>query len=411
MYNKTVGIIGGGAAGLMAAITAVRSGCECCIFDVNDNLGKKILSTGNGRCNYTNSNMDYNYFNSDNIEFVKTALEQFGHEDTVKFFRELGVVPRNKNGYFYPISNQASTIRSVLESEVNRLGVDLYLSTKVKSISKSNEGFHLKTTDGTYVVDKCILATGGLSTSYLGNDGSGFNMVYEFGHKTNKITPALVPLTVDDKAIDGLAGVRCAGSVTLFVNGAVMASDTGELQFNKDSISGIPVFQVSRFATQALKDKLDVYTLIDFVPFMSDSELTADLRTRFSSDNWGRTAYEALNGLLNDKVINLILSKNNIPADSDANALSPSLIPAIRDMLKNFRVTINGSKGFDSAQVTAGGILLTNINPKTMESNYCPGLHFAGEVMDVDGPCGGYNLQWAWTSGYLAGRGVANDNC
>lgn len=404
--KRHIFIIGGGPAGMMAAITAAREGVDVTILEHNDRIGKKILSTGNGRCNFTNVNQSSKYYRSDNKGFAWRAVERFSVEDTVKFFEELGIYAKNKNGGLYPFSEQASAVLDVLRMEVERLNIHVITGSNVSDLKSGKKGFQILCKDHLYKADAVILATGSKAAPKLGSDGSGYTLAKKLGHSMIPVVPALVQLRCKESFYKALAGVRLQGKVRLMVNGKEVASDTGEIQLTDYGISGIPVFQVSRFASRAIYEKKKVEAELDFMPELSTIEFCEFIMKRIKNRP-EKYMEDFFTGLLNKKVSQVVLKIANIRNNQKAGILNKDEINRIIRAVKEFRTEVTEANSFDQAQICAGGINTREINPETMESLMVKNLYFAGEIMDVDGICGGYNLQWAWSSGYLAGKGAA----
>ncbi len=420
MINTDVTVIGGGAAGLMAAITAARCGARTVIIEHMDRVGKKILSTGNGKCNYTNALQGVSYYRGEDPAFVLPVFAQFGFEETVSFFEELGIYPKVRNGYYYPASEQAASVLDVLRMECDYQKVRTYTSCNLKSIKKRENGYQISTDKDAFLTKSVIFATGLLAAPKTGSDGSAFPYIERLGHHFIDIVPALVQLQGKQSFFKSLAGIRAESTINLYIekdkksaNSIKTSSDhsqnvltyqeTGELQLTEYGISGIPIFQLSRFATRALQEKRQVYALIDFMPKLADAELFALVQKRFKEYAHGKTANEALIGLFNKKMIDVLLKESEINLHQPADELTNKQIQRLCQKIKQFRVDVIGSKGVDVAQVCAGGVDTSEINADTLESKIAEGVYFAGEVLDIDGTCGGYNLQWAWSSGYVAG--------
>ena len=406
MKRRRVIVVGGGASGLVAAIWAARGGAEVTIVEQKDRLGKKILSTGNGRCNLTNEYMDLECFRGDDTSVVAKVLEQFGYEDTISFFEGLGVILKNRQGYIYPISDQASTILDVLCYEIKRLNVCVVLEESVVKIRKEANEFFVKTNNNVYTCDAVILATGGKAAPVLGSDGSGYGLAKAFGHTVSDVVPALVQLVGKGKYFKQVSGVRANATVKLFVEEECVASDTGELQLTNYGISGIPVFQVSRYAAKALHDKKKVCAEIDFLPTMSEEELKIFIYDR-KKQHGERLAEDFFVGVLHSKLATMLLKEAYVPAHISANEIRDDKWEKLLELIKHFQVEITDTNSFEQAQVCAGGVLTSEIDGDTMESVYEKNLYLTGELLDVDGMCGGYNLQWAWATGYIAGKNAA----
>lgn len=400
-------VLGGGAAGLMASITAATNGAKTAIIEHKDRMGKKILSTGNGKCNYTNEKQGITYYRGDNPAFVLPVFEQFGKEETLAFFQKLGICPKSKNGYYYPQSEQAASICDVLRMETAYRKVTVFTACEATELTMRGSQFVFHTSAGKITARKVIFATGLLAAPKTGSDGSAIPFIKQFGHRLSDVVPALVALTCSEPFFRQLAGIRTEAAVTLFVDGREAAADHGEVQLTDYGISGIPVFQVSRFAAKALKKKEAVSATLDFLPQMSKEALLHSLSQRFHENAHGKTAEQAMIGFLNKKLCDVLLKETGVSLSVHAGAVTDRQLEALASLCKQFTVHITGSKSFDQAQVCAGGVKTDEIDPYTMESRLVPGIYFAGELVDIDGICGGYNLQWAWSSGYVAGLHAA----
>ena len=398
-----VAVAGGGAAGLMAAITAARNGAKVVILEHKEKTGKKILSTGNGKCNYTNERQGVSYYRGEDPAFVVPVFEQFGLKETVTFFEEIGLTPKVKNGYYYPASEQAAAVLEVLRLEANFLRVKEFCECEITTISKEKEEFFIETSCGNFATKSVIFATGLLAAPKSGSDGSAFQHIEKFGHHFVDIVPALVPLQGKQAFFKNLAGIRAEVNATLFVENAQIFEDRGELQLTDYGVSGIPIFQLSRFATKALHKKKKVHILLDFMPDASVQEVAALFEQRLHKVEQKKTICECFVGLFNRKLIEVFLREAGIGLGDSPKKVSMEQIERLAKLVKQFRVDITGSKSYEQAQVCAGGVDTREICPETMESKLVPGLFFAGELVDIDGMCGGYNLQWAWSSGYVAG--------
>ena len=409
MKKRHVIIVGGGASGLVAAISAAREGADVTIVEQKEKLGKKILSTGNGRCNLTNEYMDEGCFRGDDVSVVSEVLKQFGYRETITFFEELGVILKDRQGYVYPITEQAGAILDVLCIEINHLGVCVRLGESVTSIQKSECSFTVNTTRDSLHCDSVILATGGKAASVLGSDGSGYTLAKSFGHHLSPVVPALVQLVGKGHFYKQVSGVRTLAKVSLYVNENLVCADTGELQLTNYGISGIPVFQISRYAAKGLYEKQSVMVELDFLPDISDDVFEAFLSKRMQLQGY-KTAEEFLTGIFHKKLIGLLLKASRIDTDTTISDITEEQLKKLLYVSKHFRIEIQDTNGFEQAQVCAGGVCTSEINPHTMQSTYTKGLYFTGELLDIDGMCGGYNLQWAWSTGYIAGKHAAKGN-
>ncbi len=407
MVKADTAVIGGGAAGLMAAIAAAKNGAKTVIIEHMDRVGKKILSTGNGKCNYTNALCEISCYRGEHPDFVSAVLKQFGSADTIRFFEELGVCPKERNGWYYPQSGQASAVLDVLMMETKAAGVTIYTSCRICSIKKKGGCFWVDTNQDTFLARTVVFATGLLASPKTGSDGSALPYIEQFGHKMIDIVPALVQMKGKQSFLKSVAGIRAEAAVTLFVNGQQITTEKGELQLTEYGVSGIPVFQLSRYAAKALSQGGSAYVLLDFLPQLQTMEETERfLSRRFfcaAENGRGKDACAALVGLFHKKLIPVFLREADIPAACWAGNITRKQVSRLSNAVRALRVDLTGSMGFSHAQVCAGGVDTSQIKNDTLESKLVEGLYFAGEVIDIDGACGGYNLQWAWSSGYVAG--------
>ena len=389
--KKRVIVIGGGAAGLVAAITAAEESAAVTILEQNENPGRKICVTGNGRCNLTNRDMCPELFRGNSPEIARKVLEQFSLEDTLKFFHETGLSFAEKNGWIYPGSHQAKAVVDLLVSRARALKVKIKTREQVKNVFVADNCWKIETEGWTYEGEAVILANGSKASLVPGSDGSGYELAEKLGHKVILPVPALTGLKAAGNVYKGWSGVRTEGKVTLFINGEKVCQEQGELQLTDYGISGIPVFQISRYASRALEENKEVSVSLNFFPAYTETELREFLKKRQERCPWlGKQ--EIFTGILPEKLAKVLLKqKDPLKAAAD------------------FSLSIRDTSGFEQAQVCAGGVDTMEIHPETMESVLHKGLYFAGEIVDIDGPCGGYNLQWAWSSGAVAGRSSAKE--
>ncbi len=405
---RKIVVIGGGASGMTAAIAAKTENpkAEVRILEHKDITGKKLLSTGNGRCNFTNAFMKGQCFFSDAPDNIERVLQKFGTRNTLCFFEDLGIMSKSRNGYYYPQSDQASAVLRVFQMRLKTLGVLVDTNIHVRGIRKSGSGFLIMSDEKTYEADRIILACGGKAFAVSGSDGSGYGLAKSLGHTMTPVVPALVQLKVKDHPLAKASGVRTDARVCAYESGHFAAEDTGELQITGYGISGIPVFQISRHVAKALYRGNKAQVRIDFLPFMTGKEFSCFLEKRKA----GRETFtmsEFLTGIFNQKLIPCLLKSAGIWEDTKVQRAGKALWDRLIDTCKSLTLGITDTNGFDNAQVCAGGIRLDEINADSMESLCCKHVYLAGEMLDVDGICGGYNLQWAWASGYLAGRNAA----
>ncbi|MBO5459005.1 MAG: NAD(P)/FAD-dependent oxidoreductase [Lachnospira sp.] len=399
-------VVGGGAAGMMAALTAAGHGVNVILIEHTKRLGSKLLQTGNGKCNFTNLDMGKEHFQNEDREFVGKVLESFQVSDTLEFFKEIGIYSRQRGGYVYPNSETAASLQDALRAEVERSGVIVYTECQVERIKRERGGFVLETNQGRINADTLILATGSKAAPKTGSDGSGYILAKSLSHSIIKPLPALVQLTSDNRQCKVMAGVRSTGRVTIYADGKKLAEDLGEIQYTEYGISGIPVFQVSRYAVKAKDRKKEVLAVVDMLPEFSEEELREDIRKRLEKEE-NKDIVSFFAGLLNKKLVQGVVKSVGADMNMTAGqAGEKKLYRLVREM-KEYSFDITGSRSYEYAQVCQGGVKLSEVNPESMESRLCRGLYFAGELLDVDGKCGGYNLQWAWSSGYLAGKSAA----
>ncbi|SHK83016.1 NAD(P)/FAD-dependent oxidoreductase [Desulforamulus aeronauticus] len=397
-------VVGGGAAGLLAAIVAVRNGAEVTILERNQRVGKKILATGNGRCNLTNVDMDISHFHGTNPKFALTALTAFDNYQSIDFFEKLGITHKIEDrGKVFPYSNQASSVLDVLRHELEELGVTTLVEAEVKELQKTKKGFQIAVKGGqTFFADAVILATGGKAAPNLGSTGSGYQLAERLGHRLVEPFPSLVQLKLASPYLKQIKGIKFDGEAEVIVENKSRARATGEILFTEYGISGPPIFDLSRFAGLGLQQNRKVWLKVRIITHLSSVELAAYLQKRFE-DNPHKTLAFSFVGFINKQLVPVLLKEVACDANKKAAAVTALERQRIVEILQNWRFEVSGTNTWTAAQVTAGGIDVKDINPSTMESKLVPGLFFAGEIMDIDGDCGGYNLQWAWSSGYLAG--------
>lgn len=405
---RHVTVIGGGAAGMMAAITSAREGARVTILEHKERIGKKILSTGNGRCNFTNTYQTPACYRSDNRDFAWNIIQKFNVEKTISFFKELGIYPKDRNGYLYPYSDQAAAILEVLQIEVAKLDICVMTEINVLDIQPVKKGIRITTDKKTITADSVILACGSKAAPMTGSDGSGYQLAKLFGHRIVPVLPALVQLRCAEKFYKSISGVRVQGTVEIYADDIFLASDTGEIQLTNYGISGIPVFQVSRYAAKALYQKQSVTAVLNFMQDMNKDEFLSFLQERITLCPH-KTLDEFFTGIFPKKLCELWIRLSRLPKEMRVSDLSGEQLEKLVLLIQHLRTHITETNSFEQAQICCGGVDTTEINPDTLESNYVPGIYFAGELLDVDGICGGYNLQWAWSSGYVAGKEAAGN--
>lgn len=387
-----VGIIGGGYSGVISAIYASKNS-EVTILERNPSLLKKLLLTGNGRCNYFNEDMSLDKFHSSNESYIKEILTKENIKEVVDFYYRLGLFSKVKNGYYYPYSNHASSVRDLLIGKLKELNVNIKTDYLVNKIEKYNDKFII---NDELEFDKIIIGTGGMAYPKTGSDGIGYELLKDFNHNITKLSPSLVQIKSNNKYLKELSGIRCESKLTLFKNNEIVKKEIGELQFTDYGISGICTFNLS----SRLDDKNDnQYILINFMPI---SIKDFDLFMKSSSN----TIFERLEGFLNYKLVKVLLKISSISEDKKYSEITNKQKEDLINNLFNYRVNIIGTKSFDNSQVTKGGLDLNEINPLTMESKKVKGLYVVGELLDLDGDCGGYNLTIAFVTGLIAGTNI-----
>lgn len=410
---RRIGIIGGGAAGIAAAITAARNDRQAKVFilEQKDRIGRKILATGNGRCNLTNCQIGSSCvelcYRGENLAAVDEVLRQFGYKETWRFFESLGLVMKTRGDYVYPRSDQAASVLELLNLELKRLGAEIHCGVHVQSVIRDGKAFGIRA-ERSFHADRIILACGGKAASALGSDGSGYPLAKNFGHSITPVVPALVQLRVKAHPFAKASGVRTDARVTALIDGAPVAEDTGELQITAYGISGIPVFQISRHIALGLYQKKRAEVELDLLPEYTEGELTG-LLAKITANRTELTIGECLAGIFNQKLIPRILEQAKVRMQTRVSELSRHKLKDIADRCKKIRLTIQDTNGFENAQVCAGGVRMDEVDPRTMESRKRKGIYLAGELLDADGICGGYNLHWAWATGCIAGKAAVKD--
>lgn len=412
IYHDLI-IVGGGASGLMAAIVAKDFGIDVAIVEGTDRIGKKILVTGNGRCNITNSKISFPYknFHSENNIFFQEALNKFTIEDTKSMFLSLGLpLIELENGKMYPKSLQASSVIDIFRMAIEDKQIPLYTNCKINSINKK-KNFILSTNNEDYKNFSCnrlILSCGGKSANKTGSDGSGYKLSKSLGHSIVETIPGIVQLKLDYPYLKALSGIKFDGAVSVLVNDEVKCNDVGEVLFTDYGISGPPVMQLSSYASKALNEGHKVTIRVDMFPSESKEEVESFFAGHFSIFNY-REISSALIGVINKKLISTILKDAGIKdIHQPCSNIEWKFIDSLINKFKKWDFNCIDTNGFPNAQVTVGGINTHEVNNLTLESKLIKDLYFCGEILDVHGDCGGFNLQWAWSSGYLAAKSAAN---
>ena len=418
-----VAVIGGGASGCMAAITAAQAGADVHIFEKNEKPGKKLYATGNGKCNLTNLHMDDSCYHTRTADkngssLIHSAIERYSPADQIRFFADLGVPVYDRDGYVYPRTNQAQTVVRALEKRIAALGIRVHTDCPVRKIRRSQQG--TKADDAVFYVDcndrearafdTVILCTGGMAGPQYGTTGDGYRLAASFSHKISTPLPALTALECRGQFLKRAAGVRCRAAVTLYTGNDKKqireGREEGEVQMTDYGISGIPVMQISGMAARLLESKQRVFVQIDFLPEFSDSAFSDEIERRMREDR-SQMLGDLFLGLVHKKILDLLLAEKGLQAEMKARRIDDAGIRQILQSMREYTLEVIQVKSFKQAQVTSGGILLEDTDAD-FQSRLQPGLFFAGEVLDVDGRCGGYNLQWAFATGYIAGLAAAH---
>lgn len=401
--TKTV-IIGGGVSGITSAIFAKKRGEEVIVIERNEKILKKLLLTGNGRCNYFNEDFDIEHYHGNNVDIFSSLFTETCRNKLLEFFSDLGIVPLIINGYYYPYSNTAYAMYEALFCEVKKRGIEIVFNEKVFDITKEGDLFKVVTDNMLLTCDKVIVATGLKSFPKTGSDGNLCFLLERFGHKLVMLYPSLVKLKTNESFQKRWDGVRSFVRVSLYENDEFIKSEDGQIQFSKDGISGICVFNLSGYVNKGLYLNRKEKIKINFMPFLEDEPMTF-FRER-NRRLYKRSVFELLEGFLNYKIIGIILEKCKIKRDTSFDDLENEQVLTLIKNLTEFEIDIVEPSLFEISQVCGGGVSLEEINPKNMESNLIKNLYFSGEVMDIWGDCGGYNLSFAFLTGMISGSDI-----
>jgi len=395
-------IIGGGASGIMAALTAAEDkNNKVILLERQQRIGRKLLATGNGRCNLTNTGAEAKNYHGDDPAFALPALGAFSPQDTLDFFAALGLMTVEEyGGRVYPLSNSANSVVDVLRFALEESGVELRCSTVVRELRRSRGGYAVLTDADEIQADKIIVACGGAAGAKLGGVSDGYELLKPLGHKRTGLYPSLVQLITENEYPRALKGVRADCRLRLMAGEDVLAESEGELQFTETGLSGPAAFDISRACAMAGKGP---WVSANFFKDYSEAQIIELLKKRRDSLPKLPTG-DMLTGMLHNRLGRMIVKYAGLDQNKPCRALSDDELNKLCRACMDFRLKLLGTGGFDAAQVTAGGVKTGGFNPETLESWFMPGLFCCGELMDVDADCGGYNLQWAWASGRLAGR-------
>ncbi|MBQ8354668.1 MAG: aminoacetone oxidase family FAD-binding enzyme [Oscillospiraceae bacterium] len=395
-----IGIIGGGAAGMAAALAASQyDNAQIVLMERQARLGKKLSATGNGRCNLSNLHAAQGGYHGDEPGFHEYALSQYPPAETLQWFQDLGLYTVTEpSGKVYPYSDQANSVVDVLRFALDRPNIEVLTDFEVMKVRRDGNVFHVAAKDRNLVFDKLIIACGGLAGTKLGGTMAGYKLLRSFGHKCTKLRPTLVQVKTSWPGVSALKGVRANCHAAIYHDGQLHRESVGEIQFTEFGLSGPVIYEISRDACQGSGEW---ECRLDFLPDLRASELMRPLMMKRNSN---LNAEDLFTGILHNRLGRVLVKEAGIRANIPIFNLYDSQLQDVIALSKDFRVTLTEPLGMDAAQVTAGGIVTNEFDPTTMESRLVPGLYACGEVLDVDGDCGGYNLQWAWSSGRLAGK-------
>lgn len=405
---EQVMVIGGGASGIVASIVAARKGIKVTLIERQARIGKKILVTGNGRCNITNTSITSNAYHTNNKKDYMKPLEMITTKMVLEFFETLGIIPLYEGNKVYPLSEQASSVVDVLRMELERLGVTILTEEKVIKLKQKKGKWRIYTEkENMYLSDAVIVATGGMAAPQLGCDATGYHILEQLGHYVYPAFPTLVHMKSSTRACKMLQGTKLKAKASIYVQNEWKRTEQGEVLFTEDGLSGPPIFQLSRIASDAFLNQMSCSVKLDLFPDRTKEELVSLIYTRIANAP-KRTIEQLFIGWLHKRAIVPILKTAGV---TNIHLLSEQIeyteVQSIVDTLKAWKFEIKGTRDYRYAQATAGGISLEEIHLETMESRIAKGLYITGEILDVDGDCGGYNLQWAWATGMLAGDSIS----
>ena len=388
---------------MTAALTAARLGHKVTLYERQARVGRKLMATGNGRCNLTNTGAGPSNYHGEAPDFVRPALEAFPSEAALDFFRGLGLLAREEwGGRVYPLSNSANSVVDVLRQALDAAGVELIAGDRVRELRRAGSGYSVTTESGDKrSFDAVVVACGGLAGEKLGGGRDGYELLKALGHTRTALRPALVQITTEPMYPRSLKGIKADCALRVLSRGRLLASSCGELLFTETGVSGPAAFDVSRAVSEAGDAKMELE--IDFLRDYTSEEVLAHLQNRVKTAP-ELPASELLTGSVHNRLSRMLIKYADVEAAAPLSALSERELRTVAAACKRFKLPVRGTEGFANAQVTAGGIRTSEFDPRTLESRLCPRLFACGEVLDIDGDCGGYNLQWAWSSGVLAGH-------
>ena len=398
-------VIGGGASGMMAAITAAQQNKVVLLLESADRVGRKLLATGNGRCNFTHSNISVDDYHTDHHELLNSVLQKYPSESIISLFETMGMMSKNLNGYIYPFSESASTVLDILRIQLQELNCDIKTECDVTKICENNHIFSVSGNHFCFESKAIIVATGSKAGGFYKGSQNMYQLLKPFGHRCTKLYPSLTKCHCKEDFFKALAGVRAKANINLYIENQFFVSEFGEVQFTKTGISGIPVFQLSGCIAQTLSEKKKVTVSIDFIPDCkkSSSEIINErlpiMRTC--------TVEQFFTGLLHKKLMSLFIKIAGLKEQDKISNYSVKELQKVIEIIRDFKTQIVEVEGMENAQVCRGGIPLFECTSDFM-SKYQKGLFMCGELLNVDGICGGYNLHFAWASGLICGLAAAD---
>ncbi len=405
MENKEWIIIGAGAAGLAAAITLGRAGQQVTLLEQNSKVGKKILVSGNGKCNISNRHIDQHHFHSSDPEFIEEILDGYDLKKIEQFFASIGLVlVEGKAGQMFPMSLQASSVVELLAYEAQRVGVEIICDCTVSSIEREDELFNLETTQGTKHCNKLLITSGSPAAPQLGGNTSGYAFATKLGHTLIRRHPSLVQLCSEEDWVKGCTGVKVAGRATLYANGEQITSREGDILFTNYGISGLAILDLSREVSTRLANFDYCELSLDLMPKFSKEKLTNLLLNRIDKESQ-KPLTLWLQGVIHKKLIPILLTQSKCKSRVEGE-LNRKEINKLVHSIKNLKLSISDTRGWEGAEVATGGIDTQEVDPQTLASKLVPNLHFGGEILDVDGDRGGFNFHFAWVCGLRVGGNI-----
>lgn len=404
---KKVAIIGGGASGLMAALQASASGADVTLFEKGEKLGRKIFASGNGRCNISNSKISSENYHGNDSDFAMKVISSFDRNETLEFFRKIGLpVIEEERGRLYPQSLFAGSVVEMMTYQLDRTKVKRHTHKRIDKIIRTNQGWRLVSpSHEDFVFDAVVLACGGEAHPALGGSDSGYQLAERLEHRIVGTFPAILPLNILEKPVRQLQGLKRDCRLSVMSGKNMVQTAEGELLFTRFGISGPVTLEISRQVNDLVLSGKPVSILLDFFPEYRKEELESLLLSLWEDKN--KNIVLSLSGIMRERFAVIMLPVVGIDVTKTVGSLTDDDRMKIVELFKEWKLTPENPRGFDEAVVTAGGVDVSEVDPQSLESRIKPGIFFAGEILDVDGDCGGYNLQFAWSSGAVAGRSAS----